>query len=310
MDTRRLGAQGPELSVLGLGCNNFGMKLDAEQTKAVVETAMEVGITHFDTAEMYGGGKSEEFLGAALGTRRDEVVLATKYLPRSEEPFRPGDLSRRITDAADGSLRRLGTDRIDVFYQHYPDPEAPLDELLDAFESLITSGKVLHAAISNVDAAQITATTAAAQARDGFPLRGVQVEWNLLARGVEDTIVPAAHAAGLGVVPYFPLASGLLTGKYSGRNDFPEGSRLATLPWFAQAATPENLAKVDSLSAVARRHERTIIELAFGWLLAQPDVTSVIAGATTPEQVNANVTSIGWSLTASELAEIDQALAS
>lgn len=309
MDVRRLGSEGPELSTLGLGCNNFGMLIDTDQSAAVVRAALEVGVTHFDTAEMYGEGKSEEFLGAALGSRRDEVVVATKFRPRGDETFRPGDLARRITEAAEQSLRRLGTDRIDLFYQHYPDREAALDELLDAFEGLIASGKVLHVAISNVDADQIEEAVGGARTREGFPLRGAQVEWNLLAREVEESIVPAARSAGLGVVPFFPLASGLLTGKYTARAEFPEGSRLARRPGFAEVATTENLAAVERLGAVAEKHGRSVLELAFGWLLAQQSVASVIAGATRPEQVRTNAESLGWTLTTDELDQVDEALA-
>ena len=157
MDHRQLGTSGPQLSVVGLGCNNFGMRLDAERSAAVVHAALDAGITHFDTAEMYGGGKSEEFLGAALGSRRDEVVIATKYLPRpKDEPYTAGILAKRIQEAAEGSLRRLGTDHIDVYYQHYPDADAPIDEALETLDQLVKAGKVLHIASSNSSAAQIS----------------------------------------------------------------------------------------------------------------------------------------------------------
>ncbi|APU15160.1 MULTISPECIES: aldo/keto reductase [Actinoalloteichus] len=309
MDFRALGVSGPLVSEVGLGCNNFGTKIDAGQAAAVVGTALDLGINHFDTAEVYGGGTSEEYLGAALGARRDDAVIATKY--RWREPadtYRSGELSAWITDAAERSLRRLGTDRIDVYYQHAPDPQAPVEEMLEAFQALFAAGKVLHFALANVDAARIDATVAAAAHHDGFPLRGVQMEWNLLAREVEEQVVPAARRAGLGVVPYFPLASGLLTGKYNGRDDLPEGSRLAVVPGFAQLASAENLARVDRLLDVAARHRRSVIELAIGWLLAQPDVPSVIAGATTPEQVEVNAASRGWIPGAAELEEIDKVL--
>lgn len=307
MEQRNLGTSGPSLSVVGLGCNNFGMKIDAEQATSVVHAALDAGITHFDTAEMYGDGLSEKYLGAALRGRRDDVAVATKFVPRSSEEFHPGDLAKRVREAAERSLRRLGTDHIDIFYQHYPDPDAPLDELLDAFDHLTSAGKVLNVAISNVDGMQTDAMVDAARQRTDFPLHGVQVHWNLLTRAVEQELVPAARRSGLGVVPYFPLASGLLTGKYRGGN-LPVRSRFATLPYFAEAATDEAHAAVDRLAAVAERHGHTLIELAFGWLLAQDAVASVIAGATTPEQVNANSTAAGWRMTPAELAEIDEAL--
>ncbi|GAA3659333.1 aldo/keto reductase [Nocardioides ginsengisoli] len=311
MRTRALGAGGPELSVVGLGGNNFGMKLDAEQTREVVAAALDEGITHFDTAEMYGGGKSEEFLGAALGARRDQAVIATKYLPRPDgEEFAPGALARRIREAAEGSLRRLGTDRIDVYYQHYPDAEAPVEEVVETLDELVRAGKVLHVATSNVDAAQIVDQNAAARSRGLATFTGVQIEWNLLARAVEESIVPAARAESMGVVPYFPLASGLLTGKYAAGRPFPDGSRLATMPYFAAVATDANFAAVERLAKVAADRGRDLVSLAFGWLLAQDGVTSVIAGATMPAQVAANAAAAAWQLDADDLAAVEAALAS
>jgi aryl-alcohol dehydrogenase-like predicted oxidoreductase len=305
MEQRALYDGGPKLSVVGLGCNNFGMRIDADATAAVVGAALDAGITHFDTAEMYGGGKSEEFLGAALGSRRDEVVIATKYLPRpNEQPYTPGVLAARIREAVEISLRRLGTDRIDLYYQHYPDKDAPVEEALETLNDLVQQGKVLHLANSNDSAEQITEADAAARAKGWARFGGTQIEWSLLSRDVEDSIVPAAVAAGLGIVPYFPLASGLLTGKYRRGQEFPEGSRLASSPYFAAVATDENFTKVEAYERYAADRGHTITELAIGWLLAQPSVTSVIAGATTPEQVAANVAAAAWTLTADEAAEV------
>ncbi|MFK4762660.1 aldo/keto reductase [Microbacterium sp. ZW T5_45] len=297
------------MSALGLGCNNFGMKIDAEQTNAVVGAALEAGITHFDTAEMYGEGRSEEFLGAALGSRRDEVVIATKFLPRStEEAYRPGALAERVVAGAEASLKRLGTDYIDVFYQHYPDADAPQDELFEAFEALTRDGKVRHVALSNTSSELISAAAAITEASPAH-LCAVQVEWSLLNRDSETKVVPAAAAAGLGVVPYFPLASGLLTGKYRPGAEAPEGSRFAALPWFAQTATEERLAATERLRVYAQERGHELIELALGWLLTRPEVSSVIAGATTPDQVRANAASTAWRLTTEQLAEIDELLA-
>lgn len=309
MDKRTLGTGGPELSVLGLGCNNFGMKLDAAQTREVVAAALDAGITHFDTAEMYGGGRSEEFLGAALGRRRDDVVIASKYLPRpQDEAYAPGALARRIREGVEGSLRRLGTDRIDVYYQHYPDTEAPDDELVTTLDELVRSGKVRHLATSNVSAEQIARQAAAARERGLTTFTGVQIEWNLLSRAVEAEVVPAARAEGLGVVPYFPLASGLLTGKYAAGQPYPDGSRFAVIPFFAEVATDDNFAAVARLAALAESRGHDLVTLAFGWLLAQDGVTSVIAGASTPGQVAANAGALGWTLTADDLAAVDAAL--
>jgi aryl-alcohol dehydrogenase-like predicted oxidoreductase len=305
METRTLGKAGPELTVVGLGCNNFGMAIDREQAARVVGAALDAGITHFDTAEMYGGGQSEEMLGAALGARRDEAVVASKYLPRpAGEPYEPGRLAARIREGAEFSLRRLGTDRIDLYYQHMPDPEAPLEEALEALDGLVRAGKVLHIACSNLPAADIAAAAAASEARGWAAFTGTQIHWNLLRRDVEADVVPAAEAAGLGVVPYFPLASGLLTGKYRRGEPFPEGTRLARNERFAAGATGENFDRIEAYQAFAAERGHTVTELAVAWLLAQPAVTSVIAGATRPEQVEANAAAATWVLTAEEAAAV------
>ena len=301
METRTLGKAGPALTVVGLGCNNFGMAIDDRQAARVVHAALDAGITHFDTAEMYGGGRSEEMLGAALGPRRDEAVIATKFLPRpSGEPYQPGRLAARIREGAETSLRRLGTDRIDLYYQHVPDPDAPVEEALEALDGLVRAGQVRHIASSNDSADQIAAAAAAAAAHGWAAFTGTQIHWNLLERHVEADVVPAAEAAGLGVVPYFPLASGLLTGKYRRGQPFPEGSRLARSERFAAAATDENYDRLEAYEAFAAERGHTITELAIAWLLAQPAVASVIAGATRPEQVAANAAAATWVLSAEE----------
>ncbi len=305
MEHRTLGATGPQLSVIGLGCNNFGMRIDEAATAAVVQAALDTGVTHFDTAEMYGGGKSEEFLGAALGNRRDEVVIATKFSPRpKEQPYAPGVLAARINEAVEGSLRRLGTDRIDLYYQHYPDAEAPAEEALEALTALVRAGKVVHLASSNVNAEQIHEATKTSEARSLAAFTGTQIHWNLLTRDVEASVVPAATDAGLGVVPFFPLASGLLTGKYRRGEPFPEDSRMVAFgeKFASRIATDENFAKVDAYAAFAAERGHPVTELATGWLLAQPSVTSVITGATKPEQVASNVRL--WTLTAEEVTAV------
>jgi aryl-alcohol dehydrogenase-like predicted oxidoreductase len=305
MDTRQLGTDGPALSVVGVGCNNFGSRIDADAAAAVVGAALDAGVTHFDTAEMYGGGKSEEFLGAALGRRRDEAVIATKFLPRPEgDPYRPGALAARIREAVEGSLRRLGTDRIDLYYQHYPDPEAPVDEALETLDELVTDGSVLHVASSNVSDEQIADAATVAADHDWTRFCGTQIEWSLLARRVEATVVPAAERAGVGVVPYFPLASGMLTGKYRRDEPFPPGTRLAGSDRFASLATDEHFDRVEAYEAWAADHGHTVGELAIAWLLGHPVVTSVIAGATKPEQIAANAAAAGWSLTPAEVDEV------
>lgn len=305
MDTRRLGPDGPALSVLGLGTNTFGRMIDADAATAVVHAALDVGVTHFDTAEMYGEGRSEEMLGAALRGRRDEVVIATKVLPRpSAEPYRPGVLAARIHEAAEQSLRRLGTDRIDVLYQHYPDPEAPVEEALEAFDALIGKGLVGHIASSNVSGDQIAEAARVAAARGWAPFTGTQFEWSLLARAVEADEVPAATAAGLGVVPYFPLAAGMLTGKYRRGQPFPEGTRMARSDRWARMVNDTAFDRVEALEAWAADHGHSLTELAVAWLLARPPVTSVITGATRPEQVVANAAGAAWRLSPAEADEV------
>lgn len=306
METRHLGGDGPELSVVGLGCNNFGMKLDPEASAAVIHAALDAGITHLDTAEMYGEGRSEEYIGAALGHRRDDVVIATKFLPRpKDEPWTPGALRRRITEACEGSLRRLRTDRIDLYYQHYPDDEAPADEALETLHELAQAGKILHIASSNVTAAQLATAVDTADAASLGRFCGTQFEWNLLSRAAEAELVPAARAHKVGLVPYFPLASGLLTGKYRRGSDFPPGSRFEALPFFTEKVVNDtNYDRVEALTDFAAQRGHSVLELAIAWLAAQEGVASVIAGATTPEQVHTNAAAARWSLTEDDLAAI------
>ncbi len=305
METRKLGGDGPALSVVGLGCNNFGMKLDEASSQAVVKAALDHGITHFDTAEMYGGGKSEEALGAVLCGVREEVVIASKFLPRGkDDAWAAGKLRQRILDGVETSLRRLGTDRIDLYYQHYPDNDGPVDEALETLDELVRAGKVLAIASSNVSAAQITEASGVAADRGVARFCGTQIEWNLLNRSVEDDIVPAARKHGLGIVPYFPLASGLLTGKYQRGQAFPAGSRFDTMSFFAGIATDENFDKIDALTAFASERGHTVLELAVAWLAAQEGVASVICGATSPSQVATNAAAAAWTLTADDLAAL------
>jgi aryl-alcohol dehydrogenase-like predicted oxidoreductase len=306
MEARRLGVDGPELSVAGLGCNNFGMKLGLGASSAVINAAIDAGITHLDTAEMYGRGKSEEFIGATLGSRRDQVVIATKFLPRpKDEPYAPGALAKRITEGCEGSLRRLRTDRIDLYYQHYPDTDAPVEEALETLDELVRQGKVLHIASSNVTAAQIQTAASVAAAASLTRFCGTQIQWNLLNRDVERDVVPAARKDNMGIVPYFPLASGMLTGKYRRGEPHPAGSRFDTLPFLeGKLTTDENFARVEALAAFAEQCGHTVGELAVAWLAAQDGVASVIAGATTPEQVQANAAAATWTFTAEDLTAI------
>lgn len=305
METRTLGALG--VSVVGLGCNNFGGRLDQERTTRVVHAALELGINFFDTADVYGGTHSEEFLGRALGPRRASVVIATKFgMPIGAE--RPGgakpDYLRR---ALEDSLRRLGTDYIDLYQLHRPDPEVPLAETLGALDELVRAGKVRQLGCSNFSAEQLLeaeAVVAAGAAR----FVSVQNEYSLLQREPERAVLPECERRGIGFLPYFPLASGLLTGKYApGKTPVPS-ARLAdpSTPLAGRFRSEENVAVAEALRQFAESRAHSLLELAFSWLLCRPAVVSVIAGATSPEQVQANVAATGWRLSADELRGIDR----
>ena len=306
MKVRRLGNSGLKVSVVGLGCNNFGMRIDAAQTQAVVDAAIEAGITLFDTADVYGGTKSEEFLGKALGKRRQEVILATKFgNPIGGDPKKRGGSRRWIMQAVEDSLRRLNTDYIDLYQHHLPDADTPVEETLRALDDLVTQGKVRYLGNSNYNGWQIADAdwTAAGQTR----FTSAQNLYSLLERGVEAEVLPACEHFGLGFLPFFPLASGLLSGKYKRGEAPPEGTRLAA--WGArgaQAMSDANFDKVEPLEAWAAERGHTILELAFAWLLGHPVVSSVIAGATTPEQVKTNAATAEWRLTPDEVDEVSK----
>ncbi|MCF2533591.1 aldo/keto reductase [Yinghuangia soli] len=308
MQYSNVGRSGLKVSSLGLGCNNFGMKIDQSAADAVVGTALDAGITLFDTADIYAKGKSEEILGKALGARRDEVVIASKFgAPMVPGPYGGGSSRRYIIRACEASLQRLGTDHIDLYYQHYPDPETPVEETLAALDELVRAGKVRYVAASNLAAWQL-ADAAHTARRDGVAqFVAVQAEWNLLTRGAERELVPAAERFGVGVIPYFPLASGLLTGKYRQGADYPEGSRLAALPYFASVATEANFAAVERLRAVADKAGLSLVGVALSWLAAQPSVPSVLVGATSAEQVTSNAEALSV-LTPDLLADIEAAV--
>jgi aryl-alcohol dehydrogenase-like predicted oxidoreductase len=300
LDTRRIGSL--EVSGVGLGCNNFGRRLDSEATSAVVDAALDEGINFFDTADVYGGTKSEEFLGRALGQRREEVVIATKFGAKVDEQ-RMGARPEYLRQAAEESLRRLRTDRIDLYQLHRPDPEVPIEDTLGALDELVRAGKVREIGCSNVSAAQLRAAEAAARV-GGERFVSVQNEYSLLHREAERDVLPECERLGIAFIPYFPLASGLLTGKYRKGHTAPEGSRLQSRRGDS-LLTDRNLAVVERLIEFSESRGHTILELAISWLLERPAVASVIAGATSPEQVRSNVAAAGWRLTEEELAEID-----
>ncbi|WP_293678324.1 aldo/keto reductase [uncultured Phenylobacterium sp.] len=304
MKVRRLGNSGLKVSVVGLGCNNFGMRIDAAQTQGVVDAAIDAGITLFDTADIYGGTQSEAFLGAALGKRRHEIVLATKFgMPIGGDPKKRGGSRKWIMQAVEDSLTRLKTDYIDLYQHHQPDPDTPVDETLRALDDLVTQGKVRYLGNSNYTGWQIADAdwTAAGQSR----FVSAQNLYSLLERGVEAEVLPACEHFGLGFLPFFPLASGLLTGKYRRGAPPPNDSRLAA--WGArgaQALSDASFDKVEPLEAWAKERGHTLLELAFAWLLGHEAVSSVIAGATTPEQVKANAGTAEWRLTPEEVDEV------
>ncbi|MFI6986458.1 aldo/keto reductase [Embleya sp. NPDC050154] len=297
-----VGKSGLKVSAIGLGCNNFGMRIDQDGADKVVGAALDAGVTLFDTADMYGGGKSEVLLGKALGSRREDVVVATKFGAKvAEGPYGRGSSRRHIVRSCENSLRRLGTDHIDLYYQHYADPETPIEETLSALDDLVRAGKVRYAGTSNLAAWQLAD---AAHLAGSTRFVAAQIEWSLLERTVERDMVPAARHFGVGVIPYFPLASGLLSGKYRRGEEFPQDSRFAAIPRFAQAvATDDNFAIVERLTAYAENQGLTLLALALSWLAAQPEVASVLVGATRPEQVAANAAAI-VDLTATQVAEI------
>jgi aryl-alcohol dehydrogenase-like predicted oxidoreductase len=307
VETRKLGAL--EVTLVGLGCNNFGMRIDEEQSARVIDAALDAGINFFDTADVYGGTRSEQFLGRALGRRRDEVLIATKFVaPIDDDPSHAGASARWVTEAVEGSLRRLGTDRIDLYQQHGPDPNVPIEETLGALNQLVQAGKVREIGNSNFSGEQIDEAEAVAD-REGFVrFVSAQNHFNLLHREPLSDVVPACVRHGLGVLPYFPLASGLLSGKYRRGAPPPDGTRLSMLPEerAARVMSDRNFDAVDRLTKFAANRDHTALELAFAWLAAQPAMGSIIAGATKPEQVHANVAAVDWRLSDDDLAELDQ----
>jgi aryl-alcohol dehydrogenase-like predicted oxidoreductase len=300
VETRKIGSL--DVSVVGLGANNFGWRIDAAATQAVAYTAIDVGINFFDTADIYGGGQSEEFLGRALGLRRNEVVLATKFGMKVDEQ-RHGAKPAYVRQAVEDSLRRLRTDRIDLYQLHQPDPSTPIADTLGALDELVRAGKVREIGCSNFTAAQLREAESAVPGAARFV--SVQNQYSLVHREPETEVLPECVRLGLAFIPYFPLASGLLTGKYRRGRAAPAGSRGDT-GWGPKVYTEENLELVESLIQYVESKGHTLLELAVSWLLAQPAVASVIAGATSPEQASANAKAGGWRLTVEDLREIDR----
>jgi len=309
MRYRPLGDSGLMVSVTGLGCNNFGRRLDLDATRAVVNAALEAGITLLDTSDTYGdGGGSEELLGEVLAGRRDEVVLATKFGHQDfDMGYGPAAGAKGgrayIRRAVERSLRRLRTDYLDLYQIHTPDPVTPVAETLAALGELVAEGKVRYLGNSNFTGWQIADAAHVARAAGAVPFISAQNHWSLLERGAEAEVVPAARHFGLGVLPFFPLANGLLTGKVRKGQAPPPGSRLAGRLGYL---TESRLDRVEALISWAAERGLTVLEVAVGALAAQPGCTSVIAGATSPEQVKANAAASDWIPSAADLAELDQ----
>jgi len=311
MEYNNLGHSGLKVSAVGLGCMNFGAMNDAAESAAIVHKALDLGVNLFDTADVYGErGKSEQFLGKALGERRQEVIVATKFAgPMSSERFDMQGGSRRyIMQAVEASLARLGTDYIDLYQMHRYDDDTPIEETLRALDDLVAQGKVRYIGCSNYKAWQITDAAWTANTANLNNYVSVQNRYSLLTRDIEAEVVPVCEQFGLGILPYFPLESGLLTGKYRKGEDFPEGTRLALWKNFAADAfaSAEKFDKVEALQDLCERHDHTMLDMAMGWLASRPQVSSVIAGVTSIEQLEQNVSAGSWCPDDEELAEIDE----
>ena len=303
MRTRQLGTGGPKVSVVGLGCNNFGMRVDIEGTRAVVDAALDAGVTLLDTADVYGNrGSSEEFLGEVLQGRRGRVVLATKFGGDMNDGTTARGSREYIQKAVEESLRRLRTDYIDLYQYHTPDDVTPLEETFAALDELVQAGKVRHVGHSNLEAAQVEEVDKAARERGFTRPVSAQNQYSLLRREAEDELLPVCARLGLGVLPYFPLASGLLTGKYKRGEPAPEGTRLAGRD---DALSDDRFDRVEALEQFASDRGLTLLQVAIGGLLAQPAVGSVIAGATKPEQVQSNVAAADWEPSEEDLAALN-----
>lgn len=301
METRKIGAL--DATVIGVGCNNFGRRLDLEQSALAINAALHNGINFFDTADIYGAGQSEEYLGRALGARRKDVLIATKFGSRMEGAG-SGASADYIRQAVESSLKRLGTDYIDLYQLHTPDPNVPIAETLGALDALVKAGKVREIGCSNFSAAQIAEAEAVSQSNGWARFVSVQNHYSLIHREPEAEVLPECDRLGLAFLPFFPLASGILTGKVHRGEAAPQGTRLSeehNKRWLTDA----NFAIVEALIPFAEARGHTLLELAFAWLLAHPAVTSVIAGATKPEQVRANAAAASWQLTQADLAEVD-----
>ncbi len=309
LEIRNLGRSGLRVSAIGLGCNNFGGRIDLEASRAVIHKALDLGITLFDTADVYGElGGSETVMGQILGDDRKRIVLASKFcMPMDDSGAKQGASRRYIMSAVEASLKRLKTDYLDLYQLHRPDPLTPIEETLRALDDLVRQGKVRYIGCSNVVAWEVVEAQWTAKTSNLNPFVSCQDEYSLVVRDAEASLLPAARKYGMGVLPYFPLASGLLTGKYRRNQEMPADARLTKTQRLADRyLTDTNWEKSEKLIDFAEARGRTVLELAFSWLLAQTPVSSVIAGATKPTQLEQNVKAGDWKLTAEDLAELDK----
>ena len=308
MEQRTLGNSNLRVSSVGLGCNNFGGRMNLDGARKVVHKALDLGVTLFDTADMYGNrGGSEEILGNIFGARRKDIVLATKFgMPMDGDGKLKGASRNYVMTAVEASLKRLKTDWIDLYQLHQPDPKTPIEETLRALDDLVRQGKVRHIGCSNLSAVQVTEAQAISQDKGLAPFISCQDEYSLLVRDIERELMPAMEKHGLGLLPYFPLSGGLLTGKYKRNAPMPAGARLTAAKNMADRyMTDAGWRAIEGLESFVAKRGKTMLELAFGWLLAHRPVASVIAGASTPEQVEQNVKASSWALTLDDLAVID-----
>jgi len=308
VELRNLGPSGLKVSLVGLGCNNFGGRIDLEASRKVVHKALDLGITLLDTADTYGErGGSETALGQILGDRRKQIVLASKCgMPMDDAGVLKGASRRYIMSSIEGSLRRLKTDWLDLYQVHQPDRETPIEETLRALDDLVHQGKVRYIGCSNFPGWQVVEALWTARHHGLNAFVSCQDEYSLVVRGIDRELMPVIEAYGMGLLPFFPLASGLLTGKYQRNAPMPQGTRLANTKRLADRfMTDVNWQIAERLEDFSQKRGHTLLELAFSWLAARPGVASVIAGATKPEQLEQNTKAIGWTLTAEEMAEID-----
>jgi aryl-alcohol dehydrogenase-like predicted oxidoreductase len=321
MEYRRLGKSGLKVSEIGLGGNNFGGRIDEKESISVIRSALDLGINFLDTADIYSGGHSEECVGKAVKGKRSEVIIATKVAgPMGELPNERGASRHHIVNALDASLKRLNTDYIDLYYIHMPDPTTPIEETLRTLDNLVRAGKVRYIGCSNFAAWQLCEALWTSRVNNLESFIVIQSQYNLLERSIELELVPCCQAYGISVIPWGPLASGFLTGKYQRGKPPPVGTRLAApqppprqppagfpagRPMFRSVLTDTNFDKLEKLQKFAEEHGHTVGELAIAWLLSHSWLSSVIAGATSPEQVSANVAAASWKLTSQETAQLD-----